>query len=62
MDSSISTREDAAIRGWLRYDKNLHVLRDHLGHCIPMLGGNYLHSNVKLLKFSKITLKSVMIT
>ena len=61
-DSSISTREDAAIREWLRYDKNFHVLRDHPGHCIPMLGGNYLHSNAKVLKFSRVTLKSDIIT
>ena len=38
-DSLILPREQYAVEDWLISDKTFHVMRDHPGHCIVMLGG-----------------------
>jgi protein O-GlcNAc transferase len=56
-DSRIELREVAAVREWLETDYELHVMRDHPWHNVPMLAGmfgargNALH---RLSKWSKI--------
>lgn len=38
-DSRISDREVAAVKEWLDSDKDFHILRDHIYHTVPILGG-----------------------
>jgi hypothetical protein len=38
-DSRISVREVRLINEWLASDKDFHVIRDHQGHRVPVLGG-----------------------
>lgn len=38
-DSRISVREVRLIREWLASDKDFHIIRDHPGHKVPILGG-----------------------
>ncbi|XP_076031907.1 uncharacterized protein LOC143019810 [Oratosquilla oratoria] len=38
-DSKIIQREVDAVREWIRSGKCYHVMRDHPGHGVPMLGG-----------------------
>lgn len=39
LDSRLSPRESAAVREWMESGKFGHVMRDHLEHDVPMLGG-----------------------
>jgi hypothetical protein len=38
-DSRISVREVRLIKEWLASDKDFHIIRDHPGHKVPILGG-----------------------
>lgn len=38
-DSRLSERERLAVDAWLASGADLHVMRDHPYHCVPMLGG-----------------------
>lgn len=38
-DSRIGDREVAAISEWLKSDKDFHIMRDHIYHTVPILGG-----------------------
>lgn len=38
-DSRLSFREKKCVDAWLESDKDVHSIRDHNGHDIPMLGG-----------------------
>jgi hypothetical protein len=38
-DSRISKREVEAVGEWLSSDKDLHIMRDHPYHTVPILGG-----------------------
>jgi len=38
-DSRITVREAEAVREWLRSEKNVHIIRDHPNHILPMMGG-----------------------
>jgi hypothetical protein len=38
-DSRISVREVRMVHEWLASDKDFHVIRDHQGHRVPILGG-----------------------
>jgi protein O-GlcNAc transferase len=38
-DSRLDKRERAAVDEWLASGKTLHVMRDHPGHSLPMMGG-----------------------
>ena len=38
-DSRISVREVRMVNEWLASDKDFHVIRDHQGHRVPILGG-----------------------
>lgn len=38
-DSRITVREARLIREWLASDKDFHIIRDHPGHKVPILGG-----------------------
>ena len=38
-DSRISVREVRLINEWLASDRNFHIIRDHPGHRVPILGG-----------------------
>lgn len=38
-DSRISIREVRLIKEWLASDRNFHIIRDHPGHRVPILGG-----------------------
>lgn len=39
VDSRLSLREHAAVMQWLESGKQLHILRDHPDHRVPILGG-----------------------
>ena len=39
-DSPLLQREVVAVQEWLNSNETFHVLRDHPGHCVPMLGGD----------------------
>jgi len=39
IDSRVNVREQAAVNEWLRSDKPLHCMRDHVEHNVPILGG-----------------------
>ena len=41
LDSRITEREVAAVVEWLQSGQALHVMRDHPGHKVPMLGGTW---------------------
>ena len=42
-DSHISPREAAAVEEWLQStNSTFHIMRDHVFHCIEILGGNIL--------------------
>ena len=41
LDSSITTREVAAVQEWLQSKKSFHIMRDHPQHCVPILGGTW---------------------
>ena len=38
-DSRLSDREYYAVQEWLSSDKDFHILRDHIYHTVPILGG-----------------------
>jgi len=38
-DSRITTREVAAVREWLASEHQFHVMRDHIEHNVPIMGG-----------------------
>jgi hypothetical protein len=38
-DSRVSVREVRMVNEWLASDKDFHVIRDHQGHRVPILGG-----------------------
>ena len=38
-DSRLNYREKAAVDEWLASDKDIHCMRDHVEHNVPMLGG-----------------------
>lgn len=38
-DSRLSEREAASVEDWLNSDAALHIMRDHPGHYMPILGG-----------------------
>lgn len=38
-DSRITEREVKAIEEWLNSDKDFHIMRDHIYHTVPILGG-----------------------
>jgi hypothetical protein len=38
-DSRITEREVLAINEWLASDKDFHIMRDHIYHTVPILGG-----------------------
>ena len=41
-DSHVSDREVAAVRQWLSRSKaTFHLMRDHMWHCVEILGGIY---------------------
>ena len=40
-DSRFSDREAAAINEWLNSDKYFHIMRDHIYHTVPILGGMF---------------------
>lgn len=39
IDSRINSREAAAVNDWLESDKDIHCMRDHVEHNVPILGG-----------------------
>lgn len=39
IDSRLNVREKAAVDEWLNSDKDIHSMRDHIEHNVPMLGG-----------------------
>ena len=42
-DSHISPREAAAVQEWLQStNSTFHIMRDHVFHCIEILGGKIL--------------------
>jgi hypothetical protein len=50
-DSRISDREMKLINEWISSNKCFHIIRDHLGHGVPILGGMF---GVKVKNFKKI--------
>ena len=40
-DSRISVREVRLIKEWLASDKDFHIIRDHKGHTVPIIGGAF---------------------
>jgi hypothetical protein len=38
-DSRVSVREVRMVNEWLASDKDFHIIRDHQGHRVPILGG-----------------------
>ena len=50
-DSRITDREMIFVNEWLNSDKIFHIIRDHLGHRIEILGGTF---GVKVKEFQKI--------
>ena len=52
LDSRINDREHAAVQEWLKYNKSIHVMRDHINHDFSMLGGCWgtklMDKNVRL--------------
>lgn len=54
VDSRLNKREKAAVDEWLKSDKDIHCMRDHIEHNVPMLGGmwgcrNKIIPNIKEL-------------
>jgi hypothetical protein len=47
-DSRLNTRERAAVDAWLASDKDVHVMRDHPRHDVPILGGLWGVRNARL--------------
>jgi len=39
IDSRLNEREQAAVFEWLESDKDIHCMRDHIEHNVPILGG-----------------------
>lgn len=39
IDSRLNEREKAAVDEWLASDKDIHCMRDHIEHNVPILGG-----------------------
>jgi hypothetical protein len=39
IDSRLNEREQAAVKEWLDSDKDIHCMRDHIEHNVPILGG-----------------------
>ena len=39
LDSRLSERENAAVQEWLKSNKSIHVMRDHIKHDFTILGG-----------------------
>ena len=39
IDSRLNEREAAAVDEWLSSDKDIHAMRDHIEHNVPILGG-----------------------
>ena len=39
LDSRFSDREHEAVEEWLKSDRSVHVMRDHVTHDFTMLGG-----------------------
>ena len=39
-DSPLLPREVDAVRQWIASNRTFHIMRDHVGHCVPMLGGD----------------------
>ena len=39
VDSRLNSRDRIAVEDWIRSGRKVHVLRDHVNHCIPMNGG-----------------------
>jgi len=39
IDSRLNEREKAAVDEWLSSDKDIHCMRDHIEHNVPILGG-----------------------
>ena len=50
-DSRITEREMKFVNEWLNSDKIFHIIRDHQGHRIEILGGTF---GVKVKEFNKI--------
>ena len=38
LDCRFGDRENGAVQDWLRSDKSIHVMRDHVNHDFPMVG------------------------
>lgn len=39
VDSRLNSRDRIAVEDWIKSGKEIHILRDHVNHCIPMNGG-----------------------
>jgi hypothetical protein len=39
VDSPVTRREALAVEEWLRSDMDIHIIRDHPEHILPMMGG-----------------------
>lgn len=64
IDSRLNERESAAVAEWLSSDKELHAMRDHIEHNVPILGGMWgcrngilLDINHKISRWSSKTYK-----
>ena len=51
-DSRITEREMKFVNEWINSDKIFHIIRDHSGHRIEILGGTF---GVKVKEFNKIS-------
>ena len=58
VDSRISKREENAVNEWIKSDKEIHVIRDHLHHFhknYPIQGGLWGHKNyIKKIKLDNL--------
>ena len=41
VDSRITEREMNLVNQWIESDKTFHIIRDHMGHKIEILGGTW---------------------
>jgi len=60
LDSPLLQREEDAVEYWLNTDKIMHVMRDHLLHKIPILGGMWCFRNYKDRKLGQQILKLLL--
>lgn len=38
VDSRLNARDRLAVEEWIKSKQSIHILRDHVNHCIPMNG------------------------